>query len=177
MALLAWGSLLTVVQGITRFLLPIGGASGWAMLGSIPAIIVVAIHLGLNRDQLWREVLLIVAITLLGVIVETGFVSLGALHYSRTRADTVLPPIWIIALWFGFGTLPHGSLGWLSGRIWLQLFLDGVLGPSSYFGGVRLGAATMPGPMVDSLVIIGIGWELAMVSMFQVADRLSEFDY
>ena len=155
----------------------IGGAHGWAMLGSIPAIVVVAIHLGLNRDQLWREVLLIVAITLLGVLVETGFISLGALHYAGTRADTALPPMWIIALWFAFGTLPHGSLGWLSGRLWLQLFLGAVLGPLSYFGGVRLGAASMPGAITGSIVIIGIGWALAMVLMFQVADRLSEFDY
>jgi hypothetical protein len=149
----------------------IGGASGLPLLGSIPAILVVAIHLVTNRNKLGREALLIVGITLLGVIVETGFISLGALHYSGTSADAKLPPVWIIALWFAFGTLPHGSLGWLSGRLWLQLFLGAIFGPLSYVGGVRLGAATMPEPMIDSIIIIGLGWALAMVLIFQFADK------
>ena len=33
-----------------------GGAKGWPLLGSIPALIVVAIHLGLNGDHFKREV-------------------------------------------------------------------------------------------------------------------------
>ncbi len=149
----------------------IGGASGLPLLGSIPAILVVAIHLGVNRNKLVREALFVVGITLLGVIVETGFISLGALHYSGTSADATLPPVWIVALWFAFGTLPHGSLGWLSGRLWLQLFLGAIFGPLSYVGGVRLGAATMPEPMIDSIIIIGLGWALAMVLIFKFADK------
>ena len=150
----------------------VGGASGWPVLGSVPALVVVAIHLWMNRDYLRREALLIVGITLLGVMVESGFVYLGALHYAGTRAVTVLPPNWIIALWFAFGTLPRGSLSWLSGRLLLQMFLGAVFGPLSYVGGVKLGAATLPEPMLGSLVIISVGWALAMVLMFQVADRL-----
>jgi hypothetical protein len=150
----------------------IGGANGSPLLGSIPAIVVVAIHLGMNRDKLGREVLLIVGVMLLGVIVETGFVSLGALHYSGTSSDAALPPIWIIALWFAFGTLPHGSLVWLSGRLWLQLFLGAIFGPLSYLGGVRLSAASMPEPMIDSIIVIGLGWALAMVLIFQLADKV-----
>ena len=152
----------------------IGGANNWPLLGSIPAIVVVAIHLWVNRDQVVREALLILGTTLLGVIVETGFVFLGALHYSRTNTDAVLPPIWIVALWFAFGTLPHGSLVWLSRRLWLQLFLGAIFGPLSYFGGVRLGAATMPQPITYSLAIIGLGWAIALALIFRMADRRSK---
>ena len=167
-----------MIKSITNFILfqiawfaaIIGGASGWPLLGSVPALVVVAIHLFVNRNQWSREAVLIVGVTLLGVIVETGFVSLGALHYAGTSA--VLPPIWIVALWFAFGTLPHGSLSWLSRRVWLQLFLGAVFGPLSYLGGVKLGAATMPVPMMGSIIIISVGWALAMVVMFQMADRL-----
>ena len=52
------------------------------------------------------------------------------------------------------------------------MFLGAVFGPLSYVGGVKLGAATLPEPMLGSLVIISVGWALAMVLMFQVADRL-----
>ena len=167
-----------MIKSIANFLLfqiawfaaIVGGASGWPFLGSVPALVVVAIHLFMNRNELAREAVLIFGVTLLGVIIETSFVSLGALHYAGTSA--VLPPIWIIALWFAFGTLPHGSLSWLSGRPWLQIVLGAVSGPLSYVGGVKLGAATMPVPMMGSIMIISVGWALAMVVMFQMADRL-----
>ena len=167
-----------MTKSITNFLLfqiawfaaIVGGASGWPFLGSVPALVVVAIHLFMNRNELAREAVLIFGVTLLGVIIETSFVSLGALHYAGTSA--VLPPIWILALWFAFGTLPHGSLSWLSKRVWLQIFLGAVFGPLSYVGGVKLGAATMPVPMLGSIIIISVGWALAMVVMFQMADRL-----
>ena len=110
--------------------------------------------------------------TALGVIVEAAFIALGALHYTGSSDNAVLPPIWIIALWFAFGTLPHGSLGWLSGRIWLQLLLGAVFGPLSYLGGVRLGAANMGEPIVIPLAVIGCGWALAMALIFKMADRL-----
>ena len=169
-----------MIKSITNFLLfqiawfaaIICGAQGWPLLGSMPALVVVAIHLFVNRNQWSREAALIVGVTLLGVIVETSFVILRALHYAGTGADAVLPPIWIIALWFAFSTLPHGSLSWLSGRPWLQIILSAVFGPLSYVGGVKLGAATMPVPMLGSIVIIRVGWALAMVVMFQMADRL-----
>lgn len=160
-----------VLFQISWFAAILGGAQGWPLLGSTPAIIVVAIHLYVNRDQLVREALLIAGITLLGLIIETGFVSFGALHYAQATADAVLPPIWIIALWFAFGTLPHGSLSWLSGRPWLQLFLGAVFGPLSYVSGAKLGAATLSAPLISSITIISVGWALAMVLIFQLADR------
>jgi hypothetical protein len=153
----------------------IGGARGWPILGALPAIVVVAIHLGSNLPQLKREAILVFGVTALGVIVETAFIAFGALHYARTNDNTALPPIWIIALWFAFGTSPHGSLRWLSGRIWYQPFLGAVFGPLSYLAGVRLGAATMGEPIVVSLAVIGCGWGLAMVFIFKMADRLVPF--
>ena len=150
----------------------IGGAHGWPILGTFPAFPVVATHLAFNRTQLKLETLLVIGVTALGVIVETAFVALGELHYAGSSGNAVLPPIWITTLWFAFGMLPHGSLGWLSGRIWLQLLLGAVFGPLSYLGGVRLGSATMGDPIVTSLAVIGCGWALAMALIFKMADRL-----
>ena len=169
-----------MIKSIANFLLfqiawfaaIVGGASGWPLLGSLPALVVVAIHLFVGRNQWSREAGLIVGITVLGVIVEAGFVFLGALHYAGASADAVLPPIWIMALWFAFGTLPHGSLSRLSGRPWLQIVLGAVFGPLSYLGGVKLGAATMPLLFMQSLIIISVGWALSMVLMSRLADRL-----
>ena len=173
-------SWLCVIKAIANFILfqlawfaaVLGGAHGWVLLGVLPAIVVVAIHLGSNLAHLKQEILLVIGVTALGVIFETAFIAFGALHYAGSSGNAVLPPIWIAALWFAFGTLPNGSLGWLSGRIWPQLLLGAIFGPLSYLGGVRLGAATMGEPIVISLAVIGCGWALAMVLIFQMADRL-----
>ena len=151
----------------------IGGAQGWPILGSLPAIVVVAIHLASYFPRLKQEAMLVLGGTAVGVIVETAFIALGALHYAGSSSDAVLPPVWIIALWFAFGTLPHGSLGWLSGRLLPQVLLGAVFGPLSYWGGVRLGAATLGEPLLISLAVIGCGWALAMVLIFRIADRLA----
>jgi len=150
----------------------IGGARGLPLLGSCPAIVVVAIHLYLHRRQWKQEALLILGVTVLGVIVEPGFIALRVLHYEGISGDVALPPIWIVALWFAFGTLPDGSLAWLSGRMWLQMLLGAVFGPLSYMAGAKLGAATIGDPATISLAIIGFGWALAMALIFRLADRL-----
>jgi hypothetical protein len=175
------GSRFYVIKAIANFILfelawfaaVIGGAHGWPIMGTFPAILVVAIHLASNRPRLKHEAMLVLGVTALGVIVETAFILFGTLHYARTSGNAVLPPIWITALWFAFSTLPHGSLGWLSGRMWPQLLLGAVFGPLSYLGGVRLGAATMGEPIVISLAAIGCGWALAMILIFKIADRLA----
>jgi len=169
-----------VIASIANFILfqlawfaaVVGGARGWPILGVLPAIVVVAIHLGSNLAQLKQEIILVLGVTALGAIFETAFIAIGTLSYARPDGIAALPPIWIIALWFAFGTLPHGSLKWLSGRIWPQLLLGAVFGPLSYLCGVRLGAATLGEPILTSLVIIGFGWALALVLIFQMADRL-----
>ena len=149
-----------------------GGASGYDGLAALPAAVVVMLHLGLNRS-LWRgELWLIAAVTLLGLIVETAFIGLGALHYAGSEAGALFPPLWILALWLAFGTLPNGSLHWLKGKMLLQIGLGAVLGPLSYVAGVRLGAATLGEPEWLSIGVIGIGWGLAMPIMFRLAKRL-----
>lgn len=60
----------------------VGGAHGWLMLAVLPAIVVVAIHLGSNLAHLKQEmeILLMFGVTALGVVFETAFIALGALH-------------------------------------------------------------------------------------------------
>jgi hypothetical protein len=147
----------------------IGGASGWSWRAALPAVAVVLLHLGLNRSIWRKEVWLIVSVTLLGLIIETIFISLGALHYAGREAGVVMPPLWILALWLAFGTLPNGSLRWLQGRMVLQIVLGAVLGPLSYVAGVRLGAATLGVPEWVSIGVIAVGWGLAMPIMFKLA--------
>ena len=148
-----------------------GGAAGRPWLGSLPVLCVVAIHLLLNRARLRPEVALILAVTLFGALLETGFMGAGLIHYAGTAAGQVLPPIWIMALWFGFGTLPGASLAWLKGRWFLQALLGAIAGPLTYWGGAKLGAATLP-PGGGALFAIGLAWALALPAIFQLSEAI-----
>jgi hypothetical protein len=150
----------------------LGGASGYGGIAALPAVVVALLHLGLHRSR-WRgEGLLILGATLVGFLIETGFIGFGALHYAGQAIDALLAPVWILALWLAFGTLPNGSLNWLKGRMVLQIILGAVLGPLSYLGGVRLGAATLGMPEWLSLAVIALGWGLAMPILFRLAKCL-----
>jgi len=149
-----------------------GGAAGRGALMSLAVVAVVAVHLALNRARLRGEILLIMAVTLLGVLIEMGFMGAGLIRYAGTVEGQALPPIWIVALWFGFATLPNASLAWLKGRWGLQALLGLLAGPLTYWGGVKLGAATLAGGW-GALFAIGFAWALALPAIFLLAEALA----
>ncbi|WP_373502441.1 DUF2878 domain-containing protein [Aestuariivirga sp.] len=149
-----------------------GGAAGWPWLGSVPALLVAVLHLALSRGQRLREGLLIAAITVLGFALESGFMAAGLIDYAGTEPGQIAAPVWIMALWFGFATLPNASLSWLRGRWGLQFMLGAIAGPLTYWGGVKLGAATIPDG-TGALFWIGLAWALTMPVIFLLADAIS----
>jgi hypothetical protein len=149
-----------------------GGAAGRGALMSLTVVAVVAVHLALNRDRIRSELLLILAVTVFGVLIEMGFMGAGLIRYAGTVEGQALPPVWIAALWFGFATLPNASLAWLKGRWRLQVLLGALSGPLTYWGGLKLGAATMPDGG-GALFAIGLAWALALPAIFLMAEALS----
>lgn len=148
-----------------------GGAGGWPWIGAIPALAVLALHLFVNRAVIGAELRAVLAIALFGILLEAGFMGAGLVTFAGTPVLGVLPPIWVWALWLGFASLPNGSLGWLTGRRWLQALLGLVFGPLAYWTGAKMGAAEMPPP--GSLVVIGLAWAMAFPAIMGLAAHLS----
>lgn len=147
-----------------------GGAGGWPWLGSMPAVLVLGLHLFLARRWFKAELVLVLAILLFGVVLEAGFMAAGLIRYAGTAPDQLLPPVWIWALWTGFASLPNGSLTWLRGRFLLQAALGAAFGPLAYWTGGKLGAAELaPG----ALAVIGLAWALAFPTLMLLAETLS----
>jgi len=149
-----------------------GGALGWVWLGSIPAVAVLALHLLVFRTALLPEVKLVLAVTVLGVLLESGMMGAGLIRYAGTTEGQMLPPVWIWALWLGFATIPNGSLGWIRGRVVLQMLFGALFGPLAYWTGARLGAAVLP-DAATSLLAIGLIWLLAFPTIMLLAETLS----
>ena len=149
-----------------------GGAAGRGALMSLAVVAVVAVHLILNRERIRAELALILAVTLFGILLEAGFMGAGFIRYAGTVEGQALPPIWIAALWFGFGTLPNASLAWLRGRWVTQAILGALAGPLTYWTGVKLGAATIPDGG-GALFAIGLAWAMALPAIFLMAEALS----
>lgn len=149
-----------------------GGAGGWGWLGALPALAVLALHLVVSRAFLWQEMKLVLAVTLLGVLLESGMMGAGLIRYAGTDEGQVLPPVWIWALWLGFATIPNGSLTWIRGRVVLQMLFGALFGPLAYWTGAKMGAAVLPDPTM-SLIAIGLIWMLAFPTIMLLAETLS----
>ena len=150
-----------------------GGAKGWPWLGLAPALGVLGLHLALHRATLWAEVKLAFAILLFGVLLEAGMMAAGLIRYAGTDPAQILPPVWIVALWIGFASIPNGSLTWLRGRSGLQVLLGLVFGPLAYWTGAKMGAASLAEPTALALTGIGIAWALAFPTLMRLAEAIS----
>lgn len=149
-----------------------GGIYDWLTLALLPALLAAIWHLSRHHSHITKEIGLFVGVIILGFFIEAAFIALGAITFIGTPLFGFGPPLWILAMWLAFATLPHGCLGWLRGKWVLQIILGGLTGPLSYLAGGKLGGATLHEPVLTSLAIIGIGWAIALPVIFWMAGRL-----
>lgn len=149
-----------------------GGIYDWLTLATLPALLAAIWHLSRNRFHINAEIGLFIGVVILGFLIETAFVALGAITFVGAPLFGFGPPLWILAMWLAFATLPNGCLNWLKGKWVLQIALGGLTGPLSYLAGGKLGGATLHEPVLQSLAIIGIGWAFALPVIFWLAGRL-----
>jgi hypothetical protein len=110
---------------------------------------------------------------LLGMIVETGFIQTGILSYTYSIPSTQFAPIWILILWANLALTLNGCLRWLHGRYLLAALLGAIGGPLTYFGGIKLGAATTDLPMSISLGSIAVIYAFTTPLLLLLARRFS----
>lgn len=151
-----------------------GAATGQPVVGFISGWAAAMWQIFDLRERNRWEAGLIAAVVGVGIVVEMSFVSLGAISYVGMAPGQIFPPIWIIAMWLAFGTLPHGCLSWMQGRLWTQAILGAIVGPFNYIMSANLGAAVLPDPPLYSIIVISAGWALAIPLIFWLAEVLHE---
>ena len=103
----------------------------------------------------------------MGIVIEIILLKSGVISYRGLTASTSFPPLWILALWLAFATLPDGALSWLEGRTILQIIFGAVGGPLSYLAGEKLGAATLHGNFVYAMAVLAFAWAVATPLCFR----------
>lgn len=147
-----------------------GAAQGYPWLGPLVTLPLLAYHFSCVR-QPRREAAFLLAVTLLGSMLDQLFASAGLLSYTGTSHPALIPA-WIVGLWLGFATTLNSSLRWLQGRPASAAVSGLAGGPLSYWAASRLGAVEMPDTM-HALLVIAVAWAMIMPLLCLLAGRFA----
>ena len=118
------------------------------------------VHLALTRDEAAVELRLIVRSMVIGVLLDNALAIGGLVTYEGAPL-VGLSPLWLVAIWAGFGATLRHSQG-LFVRSPLHATLTGLVGgPLAYMGGTKLEALSVHG--IAGYVAVGALWWLAMI--------------
>jgi hypothetical protein len=131
---------------------------------------VVAVHLACTGRPA-RTVRVLLWVTLIGLVWDSLVMDTGVQRYTAGQFLPGVAPMWIIAMWTLFGTLLGQSLRWLRGRHLLAALFGLIGGPLAYAGGAKLGAVTLPDPLLAA-VLEGAGWAVLTPLLVRLEERL-----
>jgi hypothetical protein len=152
----------------------LGAAHGIPWFGPLVVAAVVAHHLKRVPDSR-RELLLLSAAAMIGLVFDSLLVSAGWLSYPNGQWHPLLAPYWIVAMWVGFATTLNVSMAWLKGRSYLAFVLGAVGGPLAYVGGAKLGGVSFV-DTTAALTALAMGWALIMPLLMSAAQYLDRWN-
>lgn len=141
-----------------------GAAQDATWLGLLAVAFSFCIHLYIVPNKRNAIVLTLLSLAA-GAVIESAMVALHVTQFDHS----MLPPLWMIALWGLFSTTLCVSLRWLLGKYVLATVIGAVMGPLSYFAGAKIGALTLP--QNYSLIAIGICWAIATPALIYLARK------
>ncbi|MBK5435815.1 DUF2878 domain-containing protein [Pseudomonas sp. TH32] len=143
----------------------LGGDSLWLLVG----VAVLAVHL------LWitswsEEGQVILAVTLLGTVIDTALRAFGVFHFSLPGP---LAPVWLILLWALLATTLRHCLAWSAQPWWRASLLGAVGGPLSYYAGSQLAGVSFGYGTVATLLGLALLWGMIFPLLHWVARQLA----
>ena len=148
-----------------------GAANDKELLGIIIALGVIIYHV-INQGDSRKELKLVLAATVIGLLWETWVLNLDILRYPSHPEALFWAPTWLIMMWALFATTINLSMGWLKGRWILSVFMGAVFGPLAFIGGEKLGAVVFLDSTM-SIITLSIGWGLLMPLLLWISERIN----
>jgi len=142
----------------------LGGDSRWLLIG----IAALCAHL-LWISSWAREGQVILAVTVLGTLVDTALRGLGVFEFNTPGP---LIPLWLILLWALLATTLRHCLAWSAQPWWLASLLGAVGGPLSYYAGSQLAGVSFGYGTLPTLIGLALLWAMLFPLLHRIAQRL-----
>ncbi len=142
----------------------LGGNSRWLLV----AAAALAVHL-LWISSWSREGQAILAVTLLGTVIDTSLRIFGVFHFSMPGP---LIPLWLVVLWALLATTLRHCLAWSACPWWRASLLGAVGGPLSYYAGSQLAGVSFGYGTTPTVIGLGLLWALLFPVLHWVARQL-----
>ena len=128
----------------------------------------VAAHLVLSPGERHRDARLIGAAVVLGLLADSALgLSHAVTYVGSVRLGVV--PLWMVALWAGFGATLRHSQRALVATPRRALLVGALGGPAAYSGGETLGCMTVHGTL--GLIAIGLVWAVVLLALHRLSTR------
>ena len=136
--------------------------------GAILALPLLGLQLILSQKRK-ADLQMMVIFVAVGLIIDGSLYGTGFFSFNVPAMPI---PFWLTVVWLALATLPHNSLAWLKGRLFLSAFFGGIGGPLAYWAGVRLGAASFNWPLYTSLLLLAVVWAVLWTGVMYLAGKM-----
>lgn len=151
----------------------LGAAHGQDLLGAVAVAASLPLHLWLVADRRGEMTVIAVAVAV-GFAVDSSLVLIGAVEFPRGPVMLLTQPLWMAALWVNFAMTLRHCLRWVVSRPALAVTLGALGGPLAYGVGDHLGALSLAGSPMLSLMAIAPLWAVAM-GLLSTLTRMTTF--
>lgn len=132
---------------------------GSAWSGPVVMGIFLLLHFVLTRDELSAEIKVVAGAILIGLTMDSALALSQAVSYDGGLRVGVVP-LWMLALWAGFGaTLRHSHRVFVARPRW-AILIGLIGGPAAYGGGEALGRLTIHGEL--AYLAVAVAWATAL---------------
>lgn len=124
--------------------------------GAALGVVLLIIHLASSEYRV-ADLKMMGFLLFVGILVDGTLVQVGFFTFTNTGAPI---PVWLMVIWAALSIMPNHSLNWLKDRLFLASFLGALGGPTAYWAGTRMGAATFNLSLLSSLLLLALLWSL-----------------
>ncbi|MEM7026945.1 MAG: DUF2878 domain-containing protein [Pseudomonadota bacterium] len=148
-------------------------ANAYPWAGPLAVICWLAVHLYLNKNDIFLESMLVLFAASMGYLLDSILVLTSVISFPSEAQLGYLSPLWMVALWINLATTVRHSLDWLNNRYKLMTLFGGVGGVMAYWAGVKIGAILIPDLALGLFVVFSV-WCVALPLLYMFANKLSE---
>lgn len=147
-----------------------GAAQGWWWAGPAALALFAGWQLAVTTVRA-SDLRLMAFCAALGFAVDSLWVQAGFMRFDAPLPDPRLAPVWIVAMWVGFGLTVNHSLSGLKPHPALGALLGLLGGPLAYWAAERAWGAVAIAPSIWPYVALGVAWAVITPLLLRLGER------